>query len=991
MSTNVGAIDLDLVLNSNKFNKELNNVQKTATTAGNTISSSLKKIGIAAAAAFSVKKIIDFGKECINLGSDLAEVQNVVDVSFKTMNGQVNEFANNAIEKFGLGQTVTKKYIGTFGAMSKAFGFNEKAAYEMSTALTGLAGDVASFYNISSDEAYTKLKSVFTGETETLKDLGVVMTQSALDQYALANGYGKTTAKMSEQEKVALRYNFVLKQLQLASGDFERTQDSWANQTRVLSLRFNELKASLGQGFINLFTPIVQGINWVISKLQVLADAFKSFTEMITGKKTESSGMGQVSSELAGVTENAGEASDAVGGIGDSASKSAKKMKSLFGFDKANILQSNKQDSSAGSGTGSSSSLGDIMSSSLSETMQETNKQMDTFLNKAKELADIFKSGFSEGLGNIDFSSITKSLSSIKNSVLAIFDNNQVKTAANKWISALMLDFGKLAGSVTSVGFTIADNLLGGLSKFLEQNKKDLQNHIVKLFDISAKSHEISGNISVAVADIFSVFKGDTAKQITADLLAIFTDGFLGIFEVVQQFASDIMYMISQPFIENKDLIKTALEGIMEPISKVLGTIKQGVQDTFSKFWEVYNTYLAPAVENIKNGFSSILKTVLNVWNDNIKPILDEWAEKFDTLWKEHIQPMVDAFLEFFGKLISGISELWNTFLVPLINWIVETIVPVLAPIFETIGNMFSNVFAVISDVLGGIWEALGGLIDLIVGIFTGDWEKAWEGVKSIAQGIWDAISGVFEYVWKQITTIVEGAINTVKGIIEGILNGIKSTWDGVWNGLSNIVSNVWNGITGAISNAMNAVKNVISDILNGIKSVWDGIWNGIWGTVKGVANSILGGIEGMVNGVIRGLNNMIRAMNRLSFKVPDWVPLLGGKNFGFNIPTLGEVSLPRLYNGGYFEANQPTLAMVGDNKTQAEIVSPVPKMQDALRAVLKEQSSSTNTEIIRLLRIIIDLLKQLGFDISINLDGDELQYQIEKKNRKKDFATNGG
>ena len=86
--------------------------------------------------------------------------------------------------------------------MTKAFGFNEQKAYEMSTALTSLAGDVASFYNISQDEAYTKLKSVFTGETETLKDLGVVMTQSALDAYAMANGFGKTTQEMSEAEKV---------------------------------------------------------------------------------------------------------------------------------------------------------------------------------------------------------------------------------------------------------------------------------------------------------------------------------------------------------------------------------------------------------------------------------------------------------------------------------------------------------------------------------------------------------------------------------------------------------------------------------------------------------------------------------------------------------------------------------------------------------------------------------------------------------------------
>ena len=328
MSTNVGAVDFELLLNSNPFNKGLKNTTTTIKNSG--IEKSLKNIGKLALAAFSVKAIVNFGKECINLGSDLTEVQNVVDVTFGSLNTEVNKFAQNAIEQFGLGQTVTKKYVGTFGAMAKAFNFSNKEALAMSETLTGLVGDVASFYNLSSDEAYTKLKSVFTGETESLKDLGVVMTQNALDQYALANGYGKTTSKMSEQEKVALRYKFVMDKLGLAQGDFARTSDSWANQTRVLSLRFNELKATLGQGFINIFTPIVKGINWVLSKLQVLANAFKSFTEMLFGK----AGGDDNSSAVSSLATDALNANEAISGIGESAKKSAKDMKFLAGFDR---------------------------------------------------------------------------------------------------------------------------------------------------------------------------------------------------------------------------------------------------------------------------------------------------------------------------------------------------------------------------------------------------------------------------------------------------------------------------------------------------------------------------------------------------------------------------------------------------------------------------------------------------------------------------------
>ena len=249
-ATSVGKIGLDLVVNSSGFNRQMSGISGIA-----------KKAGVALAAAFSVKAIINFSKECIKLGSDLDEVQNVVDVTFPSMTAQVDKFAKSAATSFGLSETMAKKYTGTYGAMSKAFGFTEKQAYLMSTTLTGLAGDVASFYNISQDEAYTKLKSVFSGETETLKDLGVVMTQSALDAYALANGFGKTTSAMSEAEKVALRYKFVQEKLSAANGDFARTSDSWANQVRLLKLQVESIMATIGQGLINLLTPVIKVIN----------------------------------------------------------------------------------------------------------------------------------------------------------------------------------------------------------------------------------------------------------------------------------------------------------------------------------------------------------------------------------------------------------------------------------------------------------------------------------------------------------------------------------------------------------------------------------------------------------------------------------------------------------------------------------------------------------------------------------------------------------
>ncbi len=979
MSTNVGAVDFELLLNSNPFNKGLKDTTNTIKSSG--IENSLKKIGKLAVAAFSVKAIVNFGKECINLGSDLTEVQNVVDVTFGSLNTEVNRFAENAITQFGLGQTVTKKYVGTFGAMAKAFNFSNKEALAMSETLTGLTGDVASFYNLSSDEAYTKLKSVFTGETETLKDLGVVMTQNALDQYALANGYGKTTSKMSEQEKVALRYKFVLDKLNIASGDFARTSDSWANQTRVLSLRFNELKATLGQGFINIFTPIVKGINMVLSKLQVLANAFKSFTEMIFGN----AGGDDSSNSVSNLASDASKASDAVGSIGDSAKKTKKDLLGLRGIDEINNLTTSSDDTSSSSGAGKidTSGLGDLTNSS----MQQANTQMDNFIKKAKELFSIFKEGFNDAFENTNFDEIINSCERIKTVLIEIFTDSDIDEYAREWVDTVLYNMGRMTGSVASVGVTIADNLLGGFANFLEQNEEDIQEHIMNIFSISSESWDLLGDISETFADIFAVFRGPEAKQCTADIIAIFTDGILGAYEIVGKFINDILYIIAQPFIENKDLIKEALEGLFEPISSVLETIKQGIQDTFSKFWEVYDTYIRPAVENIKDGFSSILETILIVWNENIKPILDEWAQKFDELWTQHIQPMVDSFLEFVGKVINGLSELWNKWLVPIINWIIKNVIPVVAPIIKEIGNTIMNVFGKIVDILKGFWNALSGIIDFIVGVFTGDWKKAWNGIKEIFSGIWQIIKGIFGSIWEAIKGIVRTAIETVKGVIQLGLNVIKSVWQNVWNGIKNFASSVWNSIKGIFSGVGSWFSSKfqeayygITRIFSNIGSFFSGVWNRIKYTFSSLGTSIGNAISGAVRSGINGVISMIeRTVNRAISLINGGINLIN-KIPGVYVGHVPSLYLPRLAQGGYVKANTPQLAMIGDNRHQGEVVAPEDKLHSIMSEELsKFQGNGNNSEVISLLKEILKYLRNSSGDTVLNIDNIELARTVIK------------
>ena len=612
----VGQIGLDLVVNKSEFEKQMSGIQGLA-----------KKVGKSLAAAFAVKKLVDFGKSCIELGSDLSEVQNVVDVTFPHMSKQIDQFAKNASTQFGLSETMSKRFTGTFGAMAKAFGFNEKAAYDMSTTLTGLSGDVASFYNISQDEAYTKLKSVFTGETESLKDLGIVMTQTALDSYALANGFGKTSANMSEMEKVALRYKFVQDQLTSAAGDFSRTSDGWANQVRILQLQFDSLKATIGQGLINVLSPVIKVINTIIGKLMSLANAFKAFTEFITGNKGSGGGASSVAADMGAVADSAG---DAASGM-NKAAGAAKKAKQAFGlakFDELNVVSSNDS-SGGGSGSGGSGGSGyesdQFDMSELEQGTEEVDSRMDTIMKRLNELRSAFTSGFWDALGDTSvFDSIQDSISGIKESLTNIFTAPEVVQAANSFADTLAYNLGAIAGSVASIGLTIADNLLGGIDFYLQQNSGRIKDFLVSMFDISADIAEISGNFSIAVADIFTVFRSDTAKQITADLIKLFSDAFMGVQELSLAFSRDVLAMITEPITRNVDKIKSTLNGLLGVVQTITGSIA----DTFEYFvdgvLQLYDEHISPLIQSFTDGLSEIVDTVLSAFNTYILPILQQ-------------------------------------------------------------------------------------------------------------------------------------------------------------------------------------------------------------------------------------------------------------------------------------------------------------------------------------------------------------------------------
>lgn len=957
----------------------------------NGLGSVVKKIGVLIGGVFAIGKLAQFGKECVELGSNLAEVQNVVDVTFTTMSDKVNEFAKNAMTSAGLSETMAKQYVGTFGAMSKSFGFSEAQAYDMSTALTQLTGDVASFYNISQDLAYIKLKSVFTGETETLKDLGVVMSQSALDQYALANGYGKTTSEMTEQEKVALRLAFVQKQLSAASGDFIRTSDSWANQVRVMQLQLQSLKATVGQGLINLFTPVLKVINTLLGKLATLANAFKSFTELITGKKssgqTGASGAGLVGADPMADTadqygdaaDNAEKLADATNDTADATKKATKAAKGyLSPLDEINNYSTDKSTDSSSKVPGATGGLADQMKDAVQNVdygklaegetvLDKMSKPLKKIIDRFKQLAKLIAKGFWDGLGDYEpiFDGIKKDLDSIWKSLKDIFADPEVTKAANKFLDSYAYAIGQVAGSFARIGLTIAQNIIGGIEKFLKQNTQRIKNYLIDMFNIGSEIAQIGGNLAVAFADVFSVFGGETAQQITADLIGIFAEIGMVLTETAAKLGRDILNMIAQPFIDNKDILKSAIEGslgVIETVTSGVLTVVQNLSDAISR---LYDEHVKPFFDSIANGLSSIFGTLITGYNTYVLPVLQGLAEQFKGLLEG---PLGDAILKieaFLGKLIDSLKLLWESVLVPLINWIIANLLPVVAKIIDVVGTTAIKVLESLIKIIGDVADTLSGIIDFLVGVFTGDWELAWQGIKEIADGAWSFIKDVVSGAWEIIKTVTKGALSIIKSIISTAWNAIKALTSTIWNAIKKTLSGLWNSLKSTASTVFNAIKTKVVSVWDSVKNktsqVWENVTTFVSNKVEAIKNAITNkfnaardavksAFEGIVNFIKVPINKAISIVNSAvgminnaiggiesAFSFGPWsVPTpFGTKTIGFHATFPRVSTIPYLASGAVIPPRSEFLAVLGDQKKGNNLEAP----ESLLRQIVREES----------------------------------------------------
>ncbi len=772
------------------------------------------------------------------------------------------------------------------------------------------------------------------------------MTQTALDSYAMANGFGKTTSAMSEAEKVALRYQFVQDKLSAAQGDFARTSGSWANQCRVLSLQMQSLMATIGQGLINLFTPIIRVINTVIGKLATLANAFKSFTELITGNKSSGSDSSGVAA-VAGAADDAGtgleNASDSASNlasntdkVGQAAQNAAKKMKALMGFDKINKLDA-QSDSSSGSssspstGAGGTGALGsEVDFGNLAEgdtVLDKTSKSAQKLAELLKKLWKPFQDAWNaEGKKTLDavdyaFRSIGKLAKSVGKSLVSVWTNG----TGTKMLTTML---------------QIGQNVLKTIGNIATQ------------LDKAWNKNNVGTGIIQAIANIYQT-----------------------ILNVINRITS-----ATAKWSKNLDFypLLSSIKGLYESIAPLIEKIGNLVAD-------IYEKIVLPLLKwIIETGLPTLINVLTGVFD-----FLGEHQWIIDAIG----EALVGAFAA--EKIVPAISTIITAF-----SGLMEFTTGLIA-LFTGSGGLLGGIQAIITA-MGGPWTiAIGAAV--AAGVLL--W-KNWDAIKEAATVLKDwvveksvALKNDVVGAFTTLKDNASGALGVLRENVKEKWNAIKSKFSEFSGWLKGIFQTDWSKSFGTLGSILNTFLGTVQRIWGNIKRVFNGIvefitgvfsgnwkqaWNGIKEIFRGVFGSLialakapLNAVIDLINGLMNKLNSGLAAIeNAFSFSYDFKNPITGTRHYGHYGMSLPRVpTIPHLAQGAYVRPNTPQLAMIGDNLHQGEVVAPENKLREmAIEAVRAAGGSGVTREDLetimnRAVMRIIAALSQMGF----YLDGKKL------------------
>ncbi|HEL1974262.1 TPA: hypothetical protein TYI96_002242 [Streptococcus suis] len=922
------------------------------------MATALGKLAKITALAYLGKKMLDLGMYSTQMALEVSASVNQIKRQMGESSQAFLKWIDNNANAMNMSVGEATKYGAVYSNLFSNFikDSNKLSAYTGKMLQTSAV--IAQGSGRTMTDVMERIRSGLLGNTEAIEDLGinvnVAMIESTDAFKRFANGQSWQQLDYNTQQQIRL-----MAILEQATAKYGNTlQQSVNGRISMFKSLLSDAALNIGNAMLPIINAMMPVLNSFAMVLKNVTAKLAEFIGLMFNKKANVK-----NSAVGNLAQGAQNANDAVGGLGDamdgvddasggtagnlddtakSAKKAAKELMGLAGFDEITTLNLNKDDGAGGAGSGGGGKGGkggkgggapaDILPEIALEDMDTQfksifdgwDKVLKPLFDYLSKLSNLFKDGFNMSFRADSLDRFKTALAGIWQSLKDIFADGTVLQAAARFGEKLAFALGQITGALANIIMGIAVFIAESLNKSLNDTKLDIKGWLIRQFDIAGDAVASIGNIAQMLGQTFyDVFTSAAATNIGADILSAITYGTMGIVEVGSKLGRDILSGIEQSLVDNQDKITTALNGLLSALEPTFESIKNLFKNAFEGLSTTYDEHVKPFYDSFNEGLSSIFGTLLDSWNNDVQPVLDDIGKKFADLFDNHIQPFIDNFLYAFGQIMDFLKLLWDTILVPLFDWIAANILPVLVPTFQTLADWFVQAWTVIFDVVGAVLKILGGIIEYLVGVFTGDWEKTWNGTVQFFKGIWELASSIFMFVWNAILSFLKGVWNTIVAILQAgwdaivrIFQGLGKWFGDRWKDVENTFSNVgrwfgqkfseaWNGITNAFSNVAGFFRGIYDNIVSWFSNIGGAVATAVSGAFRYAMNGVFATIENAVNGFISMINGVIGLINNIP---------------GVSLGSIGYVNLPRLARGGIVDS--PTVAMIGE--AGKEVVMPL-------------------------------------------------------------------
>lgn len=870
-------------------------------------------------AVAGLAKGIEFGKDIVAQASDLNEAGTKLAVVFGDATGAVNEFAAGGATALGQSKLAVLNAAAAFGVYGRAAGLQGQANADFSESLVSLSTDLASFYNTDPGAAAEAISAGLRGESEPLRAYGILLDDATLRQKALELGLISTTKDaLTPQNKVLAAQAAIMQQSAIAQGDFARTSGGLANQQRILSANFEDLKGRLGAGLLPTVTTVVTAMN------EKLFPALYKVGEGIGGV-FDILAHGDFTG-LAGLEED----SPIVGGLFAIHEGAQDAMSALH------LL-----------------ATGDY-----------------TGMNYFEEDSPVVGGLFNIRQGAQDAFGALRILATGDYTGLNFFEEDSPFVDGLLGAREKIIAFGGEIGPALKSGFdkaqpylaTATAGLMDGLRTAFDAIKPALSSAFEAVKPVASAAFEKIGPVLASAFDKIGPALAGLASQIGPVLSSLF--------DTIGPVIGDVFKTLA-PAIEQMLPLLAQLLPVFNPIGLLLKSLLPILPQLADAFGKIAIA-IAGALSDALAAILPVLPKIAIVIG-KIAVVLAEGLADAIVAIVPVVLALADAFVEILPVLVTLIESLLPPLmsliesLLPLFTSLVDAIIPVvqvlaeaLVPIIQALLPIVETVFGLIAGLITAAMDIIKGVIEVVTGIISGDWSKVWQGIQDIFTGIWEAISTYAEYIWDIIKMAAEAAWNLVKSFI---IDPLQAAWDWITGVFSAVIGwidqNIWSPIKQAASDAWLLVQRFITDPLqaawNWVTGTFSAIvtWirTNIWDPIKTQAESawtwvydhIIGPLKDAikwVKDVFAGIVDTVQDIWDSVVSIFD-VPIVA--NVDASIQADGNVSIAGVFGGGAASGAvvnpRPggTFYQVGE-AGQQELITPTQLMADVFGDVLESK-----------------------------------------------------